>query len=176
MPLLSFGYTEDELQQARWAVAQALLQALSRAATHPVTRDWLSGLLFTLPRTDPLARAETLGTALIQALDQRTDQALTQAQTLTDLYTQLAHLRQVLAQIQASPFPAQVAQLTGERDQARTLAAERAARIQALETQLAAAHQEHAAAVAHLQAELAALRRLLVAERRRAEDAGEMKR
>ncbi len=169
MPLLSFGYTEEELQQARWAVAEALLQALSRAAEHPVTRDWLGGLLFTLPRTDPLARAETLGTALVQALDQRTEQALTQAQTLAEQQTQLAHLRQVLAQIQASPFPAQVAQLTAERDQARTLTAERAARLQALETQLAALQRDHAAEVAYLQNELAALRRLLIEERQKAE-------
>ncbi len=156
MPVrVRFGYDEQDLLAAQWAVLEAFIRQLRQGWAEPAARQALRAVSDALPHdpAGPAATAATLAERLVaqvaELLAAREPAALQAAQT------ECAYLQRQVARYQADPLAAQVARLTAEHAAALQHGAQLAQQVADLEAALAQAPATHARVQQHLQAEIA---------------------
>ncbi|MEA3396334.1 MAG: hypothetical protein U9R05_02625 [Chloroflexota bacterium] len=173
MPLrLTFGYDKEDLQRAQWDLIRLLQNYLSSNCSYSYfqAHQQLSELVNNLGKQDsPTAWVEAFGAELLRSITvlnaarcKETETALRRATDERD------RLQRTLADIQQDPLQAQVQFLTEDRDRWLDQAAANGRRIEELETALQRAQTAHAGErhrleqeSARLQAEIAALNRIV---------------
>ena len=113
MPVrVRFGYDEQDLLAAQWAVLEAFIRQLRQGWAEPAARQALRAVSDALPHdpAGPAATAATLAERLVaqvaELLAAREPAALQAAQT------ECAYLQRQVARYQADPLAAQVARRT----------------------------------------------------------------
>ena len=173
MPLrIRWGYDEDDLRQAQWNLIRLLRNSLSSGYSYSYlqTHQQLSELINNLGNPDsPTAWVEAFGTELLRSItalnEARCEETETALRRTTD---ERDRLQRILTDIQQDPLQVQVQFLTEDRDRWLEWAAANGRRIKELEAALQRAQTAHTGErhrleqeSARLQAEIAALNRIV---------------
>lgn len=171
MPLrLTFGYDEDDLQQAQWNLIYALQNSWSSGLGYFPARQQLSELVNNLGKQEsPAAWVEAFSAALLRSITALNEARCKETEgALRRITNERDRLQRILTDIQQDPLQAQVQSLTEDRDRWLDQAAMNGRRIAELETALQRAQTARAGErqrleqeSARLQAAIAALNRIV---------------
>jgi len=157
-----FGHSDEQLTEAQWAVVNALRRAIDRSLVHGNARQTLRDVLAGARSFSPEQWAAEVAKALVETIAQIQAAASHDAHEVQRLRLECDTLRRIVADYNAHPLQAQVEGLTQERDYWRSEAERLANQVQSLEDALRRARQAHQVEVTQLQAEIAALNRVIV--------------
>jgi len=159
-----FGHTDEQITEAQWAVVNALRRAVDRSLVHGNARQTLRDVFARTHAASAEQWVAEVAEALVEIIAQIQAAASHDAHEVQRLRLECDTLRRIVAGYNAHPLQAQVEALTQERDRCHGEAERLANQVQSLEDALRRARQAHQVEVTQLQAEIAALNRIVVGQ------------